>query len=349
MSQQFESLNQKTKMIDVALKYTNGDMAKAKAMASGQYQDIVAIKGKFLFQESNKSGMFLSFFNVFDEFIAYINSSLSVNESIYKTVRIFDDWKSLFEDLVAYKEAPDNIDSSSFSDFLLDSFISHDVFPFVQDGNLDDLSRVVSESLKAFFKQDSVQSQIELETTNSLSLELGGISFDIPGSNEEPQEKETQEKIEVTEEDETINKIESEANYIVDGKIIVSPVKGKYINDITTGEKIMVLLTGRDPLTRKILTVLEGYSPEGEVKAIKGRLREKVPLEKGGYILYALVAKGVLAKIIEEENVKVQLEPSEEKIKKTKGDEESGNKAVYLMAVLVGLIILGGIILLQML
>lgn len=348
MSQQFNSLNEKTKMIDVALKYTKGDMAKAKAMASGQYQDIVAIKGKFFFQESNQSGMFLSFFNIFDEFIAYTNSSLSENESIYKNVRIFDDWKTLFEDLLAYKQAPDNLDASSLSDFLLDSFISHDVFPAVQDGNLDDLSRVVSDSLKTFFNNELVQSQIELESTNSLSLELGGITFAVPGASEEQEEKEQPEKVDLSEEDETIKRIESEANYIVDGKIIVSPVKGKYVNDISAGEKIMVLLTGKDPLTNKILSVLDGYSPEGEIKAIKGRLKEKVPLEKSGYILYALVAKGVLAKIVEEENVKIQLEPSDDKVNGIQ-NEETGNKAIILMAVLVGLIILGGVILLQML
>ena len=108
----------------------------------------------------------------------------------------------------------------------------------------------------------------------------------------------------------------------------------------------MVLLTGKDPLTRKILTVLDAYGPNGEIRAIKGRLKEKIPMDKSGSVLYALVAKGVLARIIEEENVKIQMEaPDLEAI----GKKEESNRLMYLMAVLVGLIIVAGIILLQML
>lgn len=349
MAEQFDSLNDKTKKIEIALKYTRGDMAKAKAMSSGQYQDIITVKGKFIIPEQSKSGMFLVCFNIFDEYIAHVCSVETSNDSIYKSVRIFDDWKSLYNDLTAYSDGNDVVDDSAFNGYLLDSLISSDVFPDVQEGNLDSLSRTITDVLRKYFRVENLQAQIELEDTSSLQLEAGGISYDVPGAQAEETpaaEEKPQKQQPLNDLDLKMKQIEEEANYVVDAKTIVSPVKGKFVNDINKGEKIMVLLTGKDPLTRKILTVLDAYGPNGEIRAIKGRLKEKIPMEKSGSVLYALVAKGVLARIIEEENVKIQMEaPDLEAI----GKKEENNRLMYLMAVLVGLIIVAGIILLQML
>jgi len=64
-------------------------------------------------------------------------------------------------------------------------------------------------------------------------------------------------------------------------------------------------------------------------------------------MLYAVVAKGVLAKIFEEENVKLLLGQSTEEIQSESPGIE--NKIIYIMAIAVGLIILCGIILFQLL
>ena len=349
MAQQFDSLNDKTRRIETALKYTRGDMAKAKAMSSGQYQDIIVVKGKFFIPEQGKSGMLLAFFNVFDEYIAYIDTVQAGNDSIYKALRIFDDWKALYGDLVAYKDGSDSLNDPQFTDYMMSALVSNDVFPDVQEGNLDNLSRTVSDILRKYFRMENLQSQIELEDTNSLQLEGGGISYDVPGTAEEgesqPEEK-AQKQMPLSDLEVKMKQIEEEANYVVDAKTIVSPVKGKFVNEINKGEKIMVLLTGKDPLTKKILTVLDAYGPDGQIRAIKGRLKDRIPMEKSGSVLYAYVAKGVLARVIEEENVKIQLEaPDLEEL----GKKDDNNRLVYLMAVLVGLIIVAGIILMQML
>ena len=62
MTEQYDSLNEKTKLIDIALLYTGGDMDKAKAMVAGQLDDIIGIKGKFYLSRNGQSGMFFSFF-----------------------------------------------------------------------------------------------------------------------------------------------------------------------------------------------------------------------------------------------------------------------------------------------
>jgi len=333
MSEQYDSLSEKTKNIEIAIKYTGGDIDKAKSMVAGQYQDIIVIKGKFNVENIDQSGIFFSFINIIDEYIANITSVMSSGPVLFNKTRIFDDWKPLFNDLSEVIKSDTIVNSDNFSNFLLDSFISYDVFPLVQDGNLDELTRTVKEILIKSFNDKSVQCQIELEPTSSLAIVLAGITIDKPGTGEETRKDEGTGGEAVV--DERISSIEKEASYVIPGKIIVSPVKGKYINDITIGEKISVILPGRDPVSQKILSLLNAVDKEGNVLPIKGRVKDKIPLEKSGYIIYAFVAKKVLVKIIEEENVKIQIDRPVEEEEEARSD----SKFLYFILALIGLII----------
>ncbi len=331
----FDSLGAKAKSFDIAMQFTHGDEGKAKAMVSGQYNDIIALKGKFLVPDNDNSGMFLAFFNIIDEYIATILTAISPTTEVFDKLRVFDDWKSVFSDYKEFQGNSHMLDSNTFNDYLLDSFISRDVFPDVQDGKLNDLTTTVNEVLSQSFNVSFVQSQIELEQTSSLAMVEGGLVLDIP------EDGDTDEGGEDTQVAVAENIYEKEADYVVDGKVIVSPVKGKYVNDIVEGEKIKVLLTGRDVVTQKILKVLNAYDEDGQILPINGRMKGKIPLEKSGYTLYALVAKGVLAKIVEEENVKIQVDRPEDKKNKT---PQKDSRIMMIVALVVGILILCGII-----
>ena len=348
MTEQYDSLNEKTKLLETALKYTNGDIEKAKAMVAGQYNDVTAVKGKFLVEDNGESGIFLIFVNIKDEYISKIILVNSYNSSIFDKVRIFDDWKTLYNDSMAFSRGNDIIDSQELSEYLLDSVIKHDIFLEVEEENLGDLVRKLNQIIKEFYNIDDLQCQIDVDNLSSLAVELMGIVVDLPagmdgGAGEDTQEKPGDELPVV---DERITKIEEEANFIVSGSIIVAPVSGKYVNDINLGELIKVLLTGKDSVTKKLLTVLNATKEDGSISPVKGRLKAKIPLEKGGYILYALVAKGVLAKIIEEENVKIQIDLTvRDEVKKSKSD----NVIMYIFAALIALVVISAIILFQVL
>ena len=338
MTEQYNSLNEKTKLIQLALKYTAGDMDRAKAMVSGQYQDIIVMKGKFLVPSLEQTGIFIAFINTIEEYISNVTTLISSNVEIYEKVRIFDNWKTLYGDIMAYLKHGETIDTQNFTNFLLDSFIGYDIFPDVQENNLDNLTKTVVEILTKSFNATDVQCQIELGVTSSLSVELNGIDIDVPGGVEAKDQAQDDE----SEIDARIKRIESEAKYVINGEIIVAPVKGRYINDVTVGDKIKVMLSNRDAVSNKILTVLKAIDDDGKISPIKGRIKAKVPLEKSGYILYALVAKGVLAKIVEEENVKIQIDIPEAE---QKAGQEDDSKIIYLMLAIVVLIIVAGIIL----
>lgn len=339
MSEQFDSLEKKAKSFDIALKYTNGDADKAKAMVAGTFNDIIVIKGKFIVNSNNQSGMLLCFVNTVEEYISTILSVIITTSDIFDKIRVFDDWKTLLKDLWEYDESAEKIDSTNFTNFLLDEFIRYDIFEDVNQNQLNELTGKVNEIICNSFNTKSVQSQIEMENSNSLQIDLAGLGIDVPGSDTPEDEDQTDEDASPMDARQTA--IESEADFIIPGKIIVSPVKGKYVNDLTEGEKIKVLLPATDLVSKKILKVLNAYDQDGNVMPINGRLKTKIPLEKSGYIIYALVAKGVLTKIIEEENVKIQVHQPENKGgKKSSGKAAGDSKLIYLMALILGLILL---------
>jgi hypothetical protein len=98
-----------------------------------------------------------------------------------------------------------------------------------------------------------------------------------------------------------------------------------------------LLLTARDPVSMKVAQTLNAINDDNEFMPIRGRVREKVPLDKNGYILYCLIAKNVLAKIIEEENVKIEMDGAENSGKENAG---GGSRLVIYAVALVGVILL---------
>jgi len=350
MSKQYEAMGEKARKIETALKFTGGDMEKAKLMASGKLQDVVVIKGKFVDPQKNISGILLAFVNIIDEYISAIRTVQSSTTGVYTIIRVFDDWKFLYNNLMAYESGPDAIDSTKLNQDLLESFIRIDIFPDVQSMNLDYLSVSVQDIIKTSLESDKLKSQIELEKTSSMDMELAGIDVMVPSTEEEEkaEDKSPEKKAPQTALEKKLDEIESKASFIVEGKCVLSPVKGKYINEIAQGEKIHVVLPGKDELSEKIIDAYKARDHEGRPLPVAGKVMEKVFIEGGGVVLYVLVAKGIYAKIVEEDNVKIQTEITQSKKTEKKSEKEEAddhrimNIFIYIIFALmiVGLIVI---------
>ncbi len=314
MAGQNDSVSEKAKKIETALKYTAGDMEKAKFMAAGKLQDVVAIKGKFIIPDYNQSGAFIAFINTTQEYISSVKTVLSTNTGTYTKVRIFDEWKSLYKNIEAYETGGDAIDSGRLTASLLDLMIKRDVFPDVQKMNLEYLSVALQDMIKEIFKSEKAKCQVELEKTTSMDVELMGIEIMLPES-PSPQETATEaseqdfKKVPDTPFRKKLSEFESKASFIVEGCCVLSPVKGKPIAELTAGERILVSLTAGDPVSERIIDAYKARDHEGKPLPVVGRVVEIVPNEESkGVILYVLVAKGIYSKIVEEEPVRIQTE-----------------------------------------
>lgn len=314
MGQQNETLNEKAKRIEISLKYTNGDMDKAKLMSSGKLQDVVVIKGKFAVADKNSSGLMLGFVNVLGEYISSIRVVLSANTRVYSTVRVFDPWKALYKNLVAYEAGDDSMNSGKLVSDLLTSFIETDIFPDAQNKNLDFLSVSITDMIKKSIGSDKVKSQFDLEMASSLDLELAGVEIMLPGPAEpaaSPAAADTSAQKQKSDSafQKKLDAIEENATYIIEAVCVLSPVKGKHISEVQSGERILVVLSAKDAMSDRIIDAYKARGEDGQPLPIVGRVIEKVANEEGrGYIIYTLVAKGIYAKIVEEESVKIQTE-----------------------------------------
>ncbi len=348
-SSSYDSMNEKTQKLEVALKYTHGDMEKAKMMVSGKYQDIVLIKGKYISPEQNESGVFLGFINIEDEYISAIRSLSSSGDSLFSKIRIFDDWRNLYKSLLAYGKDSGGQTSMDFNDAILTEFIGRDVFPDAKSKNLDYLSTVMQDFVKKQMQDGSAKCQIELEETNSMEVEVSGIDIMNPASDGQGEQGgdvsggQTSDKPKSAFET-IIEGIESRAQFIVEGKSVLSPVKGKFVNEISQGEKIYVSLSGKDGVSSKIIDAYKARDHEGNPLPILGRIVEMVPNEGQGYIIYVLVAKGIYAKIIEEENVKLQTESSQAMKAQSKNQAEKEKKGIGIFAYLIFVMVILGLI-----
>ncbi len=356
MSQQYETMDEASKKIEIALKFSNGDLDKAKLMASGKLQDVVVIKGKFMEPEKNISGMVLAFINISGEYISAIRTVQSSTTGIFTVIRVFDNWEFLYKNLMAYEGDPDSLDSSKLNQDLLYEFIRMDIFSDARSMNLDSLAVSMQDIIEDSFGSDKVKSQIELEKTSSMDIALAGIDVMMPSLDEEEEaeveEKAPEKKAPQTALEKKLDEIESKASFIVEGKCVLSPVKGKYINETVLGEKFFVILPGKDELSEKILDAYKARDHEGKPLPVTGKVVEKVNIENGGVVLYVLVAKGIYAKIVEEDNVKIQTEITQSKKsgKKTEPEEAgSFNIMNIVIYVIFGLMIIGLIFLITML
>jgi hypothetical protein len=328
------NIGEKAKRIEIALKFTDGDMDKAKLMASGNMSDVIVVKGKFVVGDQDKSGFFLAYFNIIGEYIAAIKTVVVSNSSIFTRIRIFDEWRSHHKNMLAYEKGEDIVDSVKLSEDLLGSFIKADVFPDVQKQNLDYLSASLPDMIKESFGSSNVKCQVDLEQTSSLELVLMGIDIMVPVAEEEPHDDSPEssapegKSVPDSPFGKKLAEIESKAQFVVEGCCVLSPVKGKLIAEVTPGERIYVVLPAKDSVTSRILDAYKARNSEGAPLPVVGRIMEKIPNElTKGYILYVLVAKGIYAKIVEEENMKIQTELTAVSSKgDSDADREPGNK-----------------------
>lgn len=352
------NIGEKAKRIEISLKFTDGDMDKAKLMAAGNLSDIVAIKGKFIVADQDVSGFFIACFNINGEYIAAIKSVTVSNNSIFSRIRIFDDWKSHYKNMVAYEKGEDTLDSEKLNSDLLESFIKTDVFPDVQKQNLDYLSATIPDMIKESYGSSNVKCQIDLEQTNSLELVLMGIDIMLPTDEEETPEEhhepaaaETR-SVPDTQFGKKLAEIESKAQFIVEGCCVLSPVKGKLMAEIAPGERIYVVLPAKDSVSQRILDAYKARGDDGSPLPVIGRVMEKVPNElTKGFILYVLVAKGIYAKIVEEENMKIQTEFTAASSKlESEAEEASGSRILnWVLYVVFSLLIVALIVIFSML
>jgi tetrahydromethanopterin S-methyltransferase subunit G len=250
---------------------------------------------------------------------------------VLDSIRIFDGWKFFYADFIKLvkREGDQSNASYDFTGHFADSVQGYNIYPDIESDAPERVTDTIREIIGKFYNAPPSQCQIEMEPANSLAVEMEGIPIEsAPGSDEGGEDAVTG-----TELDRRLEEIEKQAEFVIPGKVIISPVRGKDINEVRIGDNVKILLINQDQISVKVASLLNAITEEGDFLPIKGRVKEKIPLEKSGYIFYALVAKNVLAKVVEEENVKIEMEGAEQ-VEKTTSSERM---LILYISLLVGL------------
>jgi len=346
MSKETSDFSEKSKLIDLAQKYTD-DEEKARQMVSGQYNDVKVIKGKFSIDRKQTYGVFLIIINIPLNYIMNIEILLVPDDNIFSKANIFGNWKTFNIDYNNFVRSYQNEiqDSYEFSKHISKAIFGYDLIPDIENENLGEVTGTLTEIISKFYNDNNIKCQIEIEKSNSLSIELEGIKIEKPGDNKSKEEIHNLEDDAETDYDQRISDIESQAEYMFSARIIISPIKGKYINEIQIGEKIKIIPTVKNELTLKLARTFNKLTKENEFLPITVRIREKIPLQKSGYLLYGLAANNILVKIVEEENVKIETGSDQSKEKIDKGTIN----LIVITALLIGLIIITSLIIIVLL
>lgn len=326
----FESFTERSKLIDTALKYTDGDIERAKLMVSGQFNDARIIKGKFEIVKKRIFGIFYIFINTSKTYIMNINAFILSDDNNISKVSIFDGWKTFYADFdeLIRKRGEDALPSVDFVKHMSNSINNFNLYTIVENHNLDSLTETMIEIINKFYTTTGTHCQVDVDVSNSLTIDMSGVPLEIAGQLPDDDIQNIDGAA-----SKKISEIESKFDYVINGRVIISPIKGKFIRDIKIGEKIKVILTGNDNVTRKVAKTFNAITQDEEILPVNVRVTEKFPMEKSGYYIYGLVAKNVLVRIIEEENVKIETD-SVQKSVASPAQKSIGDKKLILYLVL---------------
>ncbi|HEO65728.1 MAG TPA: hypothetical protein ENI73_07645 [Spirochaetes bacterium] len=317
--------------IEIATLYCNGDIELAKEVVKGNHKDVITLKARFT-DENELYGLYIVFIARELRELAGIISLGSNSPSIYNH-KPFDPWKT-FEDTIERElNAEPNQQVSHLLKNALITKLSDDneissIINFINGDDFTSLSDYFRHLLEESLNVKPIANQMELENTSSVEFYRNSKSR-LPIKSEEVQEDE---------EDLKFSKPNDPyaGNIILQGKVILSPTKGKYIKQLVQGDNIKILITEKTRKAINIASKLNAYT-DGEMIPIIAEI-DSYKYVDGFHEVYDSIAPYILVKIIEEENVRISTVTSaydEAKLKRSKL-----GSIILLSVIIVALIVI---------
>lgn len=336
------NFSEQSKKHQIALYYTMGDQDKAKKMVTGGYTDLYVIK--CIFSSSSVYGGLIVFLNpvLLKAVSGYITVTRSFDLVDVKTIK---DWRTFERLLVesAKKGEHDEIFSNQIKDGLLKALSIQEISNFsklLEQNNGIAVNRYMQKFISNVAGLQNVELKADFEQISSLAMELHSItSIKIqPDELAKGQAKEALPSVEVERTDDAL--AGKDVKLILNGAMILSPIKGKEISTLTAGDRIMISLVDKNPKTIDVAKAFNAYDSDKGIRPIPGRV-VSIKLD-GYYTIYAIIAKGIYIKIVEEETlIKVAMDPAHYQSADGAGDDEksmSGVTLVVLAAVFIALV-----------
>ncbi len=348
------SLSEQTKKMNIALHYVNGDMQKAKQMVAGSYKDLYVLKCSFT--SSSLNGVFIIFYNHMQFKVINLFTLVAPSYSM-KKINSHDEWVIFEKESHAFLASGENDDilSRTLRDKIFNSFsimFITDLNRFLTNNEEISLNRLFQKLIQDALGLQRVECDFSYQLSTSLDMEMNSITsrkLDRQTIEGQPQAaaEEPAGKEEVAGGDPKIGV--DGIKLIINCSLILSPIKGKEISKIVSGDRIRVNIVDKNPKAITVAQAFNAYS-DGKFSPINVRVKS-VDYHAGiGYVLYVVVAKGILGKIVEEEeNIKVAMDPTYFAEAADEVESKSNLPVIMIILTAIGVAVLVILALLKML
>ncbi|MBP7602926.1 MAG: hypothetical protein KBA15_03300 [Spirochaetes bacterium] len=342
------SFSEQTAKINIALHYAGGDMEKAKAMVAGSYKDLYVLKARFA--SSTLNGAFIVFYNgIYNKLVDSL--VLVVSTYMTKAIDTAVDWKLFERDILEVLSSGEH--DTHFETLVKNRF--HDGFNlsfcaeltrFLQSGNGIAVERALQKLVQFILNVQRIDIKVDSQHISSLDMELNSASskkLDAAALKKQPEEPQAVPAADREPADE-VREGQEGVKLIMKCSLILSPIKGKDIARIEPGDRIRVSIADSNPKCISVAKALNAYE-DGTLQPITARVKSIKPNPDGGYSIFAIVARGIYAKIVEEEsNIKVALDPAYELARAGAGDEAKSSLGLILGLSVLFIVIIAAIV-----
>ncbi|MCL2025655.1 MAG: hypothetical protein FWG92_02490 [Leptospirales bacterium] len=300
--------------LEIALYFTGNNEETAKAMISGNYNDQYAVKG--IFSSSSVSGAFLIFFSLSIQSptnIYTVATSYPIND-----INSEMNWLS-FEKGIADIYASGKLDntktgtvSSAFSSGMSFSF-NQDLKKIFESSDPVMINYRFKRLLEEKLQIQQLRLAMDFEPLSSLEIEYKSTSATKLNLKDLKKRNREEEKLKevISETRKHDNPLAGkDVKMLLNGKFILSPIRGKNISLLTQGDRVRVFITDKSSKAIKVAQAFNAFDEQTQnILPISGRVVSNRFFPKSGYEFYVIVAKGVYLKIMEaQEDIKVSID-----------------------------------------
>jgi hypothetical protein len=339
------NFSEQAKKHQIALYYTMGDQEKAKKMVSGGYSDLYVIK--CVFSSSSVYGGFIGFIN--PAYLRTVNGYIIVTRSFdLADIKTTIDWRDFEKQLVeaATKGEHDEVFSNQLRDGVIKALSRQELSNLCslldQDNGIA-INRYIQKFIGNVSGLQHMTLTADYEKISSLSMELHSLtSVKIaPEELARGQGKEPTPDVIVESIDEAL--AGKEIKLMLNGALVLSPIKGREISTLTVGDRIMISLVDKNPKSIDVAKAFNAYDSEKGIRPIPGRI-VSIKFDEY-YTIYAIVAKGIYIKILEDETlIKVAMDPAHYQSAGVRGEEKYASGMIMAIIALVCILLAGIVI-----
>ena len=305
-------------------------------MESIAIKDWTVIKGKILSPRQNFYGLVIIFFDNKSNLVQNLNLVLSIYSETHD-VQITIPWSQFeksIQTMIFNGNFSQDITLSVADKLKMDSkavMFGSELRSSINKNKTELINDQFKHTLRKILNDENTEFESAFESLTNEELAKGRIS----------------EETQATESSDDTMSVPTDYR-LINAKLILAPIDGKLISNLTVGETIMVNLIPKSLAENSIIDKMKLRKPDGTAKPVAARITKIQPYGKG-FQLLVNITDNYYAKIIEEEKILVKLagtitpsgkSPTISKVNNKNNSKHSGISWMAIAAVvLLGIII----------